>query len=256
MRTALLIAILLTQTATAAKRTLIWSDEFNGPAGAAPDSANWIFDLGAGGWGNRELETYTDSRDNSFLDGHGHLVIRVIKTADGYTSARLKSKGKREFEYGRIEARIKVPFGQGIWPAFWMLGADFPTTRWPNCGEIDIMETIGKEPGVVHGTIHGPGYSGGQGPTSQTSLPGGKKLSDKFHIFAVEWNADSIAFFLDGKQYSRFTHDSIPKDAKWVYDHPFYLLLNVAVGGNWPGNPDSASSYPQTMLVDWIRVWK
>src|SRR5438552_14367198 len=135
---------------------MVWHDEFAGPANEPPDRAKWTYDLGATGWGNAELENYTNSTNNAALDGEGHLVIQAIAANGGYTSARLKTEGIAAFTYGRIEARIKLPFGQGIWPAFWMLGSDIGTVGWPRCGEIDIMENIGKEPAMVHGTVHGP----------------------------------------------------------------------------------------------------
>jgi beta-glucanase (GH16 family) len=234
---------------------VVWSDEFNGAAGTAPDATKWTYDLGGGGWGNQELEVYTDRRDNSFQDGEGHLVIRAIKDASGgYTSARIKTQGKFAIRYGKIEARIKIPFGQGLWPAFWMLGADLDTVGWPKCGEIDVMENIGKEPAIVHGTVHGPGYSGAGGISAQYELAGWPRLADDFHVYAVEWLPQLVEFFIDGISYAKVTPASLPKGAAWVYDHPFFLLLNVAVGGRWPGNPDASTTFPQTMLVDWVRV--
>lgn len=234
---------------------LVWSDEFNGAAGTAPDATKWVYALGDGGWGNQELEVYTDRRDNSFLDGEGNLVIRAIKGASGeYTSARIKTQGRFAIRYGKIEARIRLPFGQGIWPAFWMLGDDVDTVGWPKCGEIDVMENIGKEPGVVHGTVHGPGYSGASGISAQYALPGSPPLADDFHVYGVEWSPGLVEFSVDGISYAKVTPASLPKGAAWVYDHPFYLLLNLAVGGGWPGNPDATTKFPQSMLVDWVRV--
>ncbi len=150
---------------------------------------------------------------------------------------------------------MKLPFGQGIWPAFWMLGADIGTAGWPRCGEIDIMENIGKEPSVVHGTVHGPGYSGGSGISAQTALATAR-FSDDFHVFAVDWSPTLIEFFLDDKSYSQVTPARLPAGASWVFDHPFFLLLNLAVGGNWPGNPDPSTTFPQTLTVDWVRVYR
>ncbi len=234
------------------KWTPIWTDDFNGPAGSAPDPSKWIFDQGATGWGNHELEDYTDSRDNVFQDGHGHLVIRAIRPAAGkYTSGRIKTQGRFEVQYGKIEARISLPRGQGVWPAFWMLGKDIPTVGWPRSGEIDIMENIGKEPSIVHGTVHGPGYSGAKGITAAHNLGRGS-----FHIYGVEWSADSIDFQMDGRSYAKVTRASLPSGAVWVFDKPFFLLLNLAIGGDWPGNPDSTTRFPQSMLVDWVKVWK
>jgi beta-glucanase (GH16 family) len=251
-----LLGLLSCAFPASAQWKLHWSEEFNLPKGAPPDPATWVFDLGGGGWGNRELEIYTNSDRNVFHDGDGHLVIRAAKEDDGrITSARLKTQGKVEFLYGKIEVRLKVPVGQGIWPAFWMLGDNFTTARWPGAGEIDIMEHIGKEPATVHGTLHGPGYSGGKGVTSQTSLPAGR-LSDDFHVFGAIWEKDSIEFTLDGVVYSKMDPSKLPEGTKWVFDHPFFMLLNLAVGGQWPGNPDETTTFPQQLTVDWIRIWK
>ena len=251
----LLLSALAALPAFASEWHLVWSDEFDGPANSAPDPAKWTFDLGGGGWGNGELEVYTSTRQNVFRDGAGHLVIRAIKSeSGGYTSARLKSQGKFSIEYGKIEARIKIPHGQGMWPAFWMLGDDVVAAGWPDCGEIDVMENIGKEPTVVHGTVHGPGYSGARGISASGSLPGSPPLSDDFHVYSVEWWPGRVQFFLDGKPYQTVTPASLPAGAKWVSDHPFFLLLNLAVGGGWPGNPDQTTVFPQDMLIDWVRV--
>ncbi len=245
--------------------TLVWSDEFNGAARTSPDRAKWTYDLGAGGWGNRELETYTQNPENVSEDGEGHLIIRAIQTAPGqpiqtapggYTSARIKTAGRFSVKYGKIAARMKIPFGQGLWPAFWMLGEDIKTAAWPKCGEIDVMENIGKEPGIVHGTIHGPGYSGSKGISHAYSLPDGQPLSADFHVYAVEWAPDSITFLLDDHPYATVTPASLPQGTRWVYDHSFFLLLNLAVGGAWPGNPDATTQFPQELIVDWVRVWQ
>jgi uncharacterized protein (TIGR03437 family) len=233
---------------------VLWSDEFNGPAGAPPDPARWTYDLGGGGWGNSELETYTKSADNVAQDGAGNLVIRAIKTGTSYTSARIKTQGRFNFTYGKVEARIRIPAGQGIWPALWVLGADIDQAGWPACGEIDIMENIGKEPSTIHGTVHGPGYSGGNGIGGPLTLPSGKRFADDYHVSAIEWSAQSVAFFVDGAQYFEVTPAKLPAGTRWVYQHPFFLILNVAVGGTWPGNPDATSAFPQQMLVDWVRV--
>jgi beta-glucanase (GH16 family) len=235
---------------------LVWSDEFTGPAGSAPDLTKWTYELGATGWGNKELERYTDSRENSLLDGRGNLVIRARKTSDGHTSARLKTEGKFTFTYGKVEARIKIPFGQGIWPAFWMLGANIGTVHWPACGEIDIMENIGKEPARIHGTVHGPGYSGGHGIGKPYDLAGSGKFADDFHVFTVVWQPDSLEFLADGVTYHKVTPEAIPEKSAWVFQAPMYLLLNLAVGGNWPGNPDETTQFPQEMLVDYVRVYR
>jgi beta-glucanase (GH16 family) len=246
----------------AATPTPIWSDEFDLPTGAAPDPAKWIYDLGGSGWGNNELETYTDARENSFittdagaLDGRA-LAIRAVRTSTGsYTSARLKTLGKFAFTYGRIEARMKLPRGRGVWPAFWMLGDNIPQVGWPTCGEIDVMEQLGHDPGRVYGTIHGPGYSGGNGLGSSMVLRDGAALSDAYHVFAVDWAPDKIEWSLDGAVYFSRTAAQLPAGTRWVFDAPAFLLLNLAVGGNWPGNPDATTTFPQTLLVDYVRVY-
>lgn len=251
--------------------TLVWSDEFNGPNGSPVDGSKWVAEIGGNGWGNNELEYYTNRLDNAYQQD-GNLVIKVLKEKltgpgkDGrskeditrdYTSARLKTQGKFSQAYGRFEARIKIPYGQGIWPAFWMLGDDIDKPGWPDCGEIDIMENIGKEPGTVHGTIHGPGYSGAHGLGAALSLPVPKqRFADDFHVYAIEWEPNAIRFYVDEQMYEQRTPADLPKGAKWVYDHPFFILLNVAVGGGWPGNPDETTVFPQTMLVDYVRVYK
>lgn len=238
---------------------LAWSDEFNG---SSIDSSKWVLETGGGGWGNNELEYYTTRPQNLFVKD-GHIAIHAQQEhytgPDGvsreYTSARLKTQGKFSQSYGRFEALIKIPRGQGIWPAFWMLGDDIDRAGWPSSGEIDIMENIGKEPALVHGTIHGPGYSADKGPSASFALPGNDRFADDFHLYAVEWEPNEIRFYVDTHLYSTRTPADLPKGAKWVYDHPFFLLLNVAVGGGWPGNPDATSVFPQEMLVDYVRVY-
>jgi beta-glucanase (GH16 family) len=243
---------------------LIWSDEFDGAAGSQPDEHKWIPDIGGEGWGNQELEYYTHN-DNATQDGNSNLVIEVRRENPAnfhcwygtcqYTSARLITKGKFEFTYGRVETRAKVPYGQGIWPAIWMLGNNIDTVGWPNNGEIDICENIGHEPTIIHGTIHGPNYFAANGISGAYTLSGGR-FADSYHIFAVEWTPDQIAFFVDAINYFTVTRATVEQRGTWVYDHPFYLLLNVAVGGSWPGNPDVSSTYPQRMLVDYVRVYQ
>jgi beta-glucanase (GH16 family) len=230
-----------------------WADEFDGPANSAPDPSKWTFDLGGGGWGNQELETYTNSLDNVHLDGEGHLIIRAVASGTSYTSARLKSQGRFTAQYGHLEASIKLPAGRGLWPAFWMLGSNITAVGWPMCGEIDVMENIGSEPSVNHGSVHGPGYSGGQSVSARYSLPGGVRFSDAFHTFAIDWTPGTIVFSVDGTSYQTVTRNSIPPGAAWVFDAPFFLLLNVAVGGTFPGSPDSTTLFPQEMAVDYVR---
>jgi beta-glucanase (GH16 family) len=244
--------------------TLVWNDEFDGPAGALVDATKWVFDVGGHGWGNQELEYYTDRATNARLSGDGTLLIDARREAftgpDGtreYTSARLKTQGRFEQAYGRVEARLQIPRGQGLWPAFWLLGADIATAGWPRCGEIDVMENIGREPSTVHGTMHGPGYSGAHAIGSAFSLPGQERFADAYHAFAIEWDREppALRWYVDGTLYETRTPADLPAGAAWAYDHPFFLLLNVAVGGSWPGAPDATTVFPQTMKVDYVRVY-
>ena len=236
--------------------TMVWSDEFEGPAGQLPSAANWTFDIGTD-WGNNQLEYDTDRPENVSLDGNGNLAITAREESymgSAYTSGRIKTQGHFEQTHGRFEARIQLPVGQGIWPAFWMLGNDIDTAGWPQCGEIDIMEYRGQEPSVVLGTIHGPGYSASAGVTSRYVLSGARFDTD-FHVFAIEWTEDEIRWFVDGEHY----HTVDPSDvggSEWVFDHPFFILLNVAVGGGFVGPPDASTTFPQSMLVDWVRVYR
>lgn len=235
----------------------VWADEFTGAAGAAPDPTSWRFDVGtgAGGWGNGELQYYRP--DNAALDGDGHLVITARQeefAGSGFTSARLLTKGLREFRYGRVEARIKPPRGQGIWPAFWLLGADIDQVPWPGCGEIDVMELRGQAPDRVLGSLHGPGYSGGGAVTDTYVRPGGADFDDDFHVFAIEWDERYVAWEVDGETYQVVTPAQLPAGTRWVFDHEFFILLNVAVGGNFVGPPDATTTFPQAMVVDYVRV--
>jgi beta-glucanase (GH16 family) len=243
--------------------SLAWADEFDGTNGSGVDTSRWTMETGGNGWGNNELEYYTNRTQNAFLD-NGLLVIRALKetytgpdnVTRNYTSARLITKNKFTQAYGRFEARIKIPFGQGMWPAFWMLGSNIDSAGWPNCGEMDIMENVGFEPSTVHGTLHGPGYSGGNGIGAAYTLPGGKKFADDFHTFTVEWEPNVARFYVDGILYKTRTPADLPHGATWVFDHPFFVILNVAVGGFWPGSPDAATVFPQMMQVDFVRVYQ
>ncbi len=239
---------------------LVWSDEFEGAAGTAVDATKWKFDLGNNnGWGNGELEDYTNRTQNAALDGNGDLIITARMESLGgqsYTSARLLTQGKASWTYGRFEARIQLSGGQGTWPAFWMLGDNIGTAGWPACGEVDVMENIGREPTIVHGTMHGPGYSGGNGIGGPAMLPGNAGYAGAFHVFAVEWEMNVIRWSVDGVQYFQTTPASLPTGTTWVYDHPFFIILNLAVGGSWPGSPDSTTIFPRTMVVDYVRVYQ
>jgi len=249
----------MSNTVTIAVQTLVWSDEFNGAAGSLPDPTKWGYDLGGGGWGNGEGEVYTNSPDNVSQDGNGNLAITVIASNGNYTSARIKTQGLYSPQYGKIEARIKLPYGKGIWPAFWMLGADIPSVGWPSCGEVDIMENFGAwnhNGGTNNGSIHGPGYTGTLVGAAYT-LPGGALLSSGYHVFSIEWAQNSIEFFVDGNSYEKQTPATIPSGTQWVFNAPFFFIMNVAVGGptTFLGPPDASTVFPQTMLVDYVRVY-
>lgn len=243
--------------------TLSWSDEFEGEAGTPINAENWTCEIGGHGWGNNEHEYYTDRVENVSLDGEGNLAIVARQETlpnttcwygeCQYTSARCITENKVEFTYGRVEARIQVPFGQGIWPAFWMLGANFREVGWPNSGEIDVMEIIGKEPKTLYGTVHGPGYSGGNGIGSSITMD--TEFTNDFHVFAIDWDPEVIRWYVDGTLFHTVTPDDL-RGREWVYDHDFFLLLNLAVGGNWPGYPDETTTFPQTLKVDYVRVYE
>ncbi|MFF1822953.1 family 16 glycosylhydrolase [Kribbella sp. NPDC058245] len=246
---------------------ITWQQEFNEPAGTRPSASKWNFDLGGEPtWGNEEWQYYTNRQENAATDGTGNLVISARKeklagmencqfgTCD-ITSARITTKDKFKQAYGRFEARIKIPAGQGLWPAFWMMGNDIDTVDWPGNGEIDIMEVVGNEPGNLYGTIHGPGYSAEEGITKATSLPAGQKWADAFHVYSVAWTPNRIIWEVDGREYFRVTPASLPAGKKWVFDHEFYLLLNLAVGGTWPGPPNASTKFPAKLLVDYVRVY-
>ena len=231
---------------------LVWSDEFEGTQGQLPDAAKWGYDIGNnGGWGNQELQNYTNNPENVSLDGTGNLVITAIKNGNSYTSARIKTQGKFDQTYGRFEARIKTPYGPGIWPAFWMLGDS--GEAWPQCGEIDIMELRGQQPSIVHGTIHGPGYSAGNAISAAYALQNSRFDLD-YHVFAVEWTEKQMDFYVDGYLYNRISKNDVP--GEWVYDHPFFMILNVAVGGTFLGFPTDQTPFPQKMTIDYVRVYE
>ncbi len=237
--------------------TLLWSDEFDAEAGTPIDAEFWTCELGGHGWGNAQLEYNTDRIENVAHDGEGNLVITAHEEdyrGNAYTSARCNTNDKLEFIYGRVEARMNLPQGQGIWPAFWMLGAEFPDVPWPDSGEIDIMEYIGKEPHSTHGTIHGPGYSGSGGVGISERLP--EPIADDFHVFGIEWEPDVISWYVDEEVFFTMKAEFLPLRREWVYNHPFFLIINVAVGGNWPGSPDETTKFPQEMVIDWIRVYQ
>lgn len=238
---------------------LTLADEFDGAEGSLPDPTLWSFDVGGSGWGNNQLEYDTNRAENVSLDGAGNLRIVARREAWGgrdYTSGRIKTQQLFDQAYGRFEARIRLPAGRGLWPAFWMLGANIDAVGWPFCGEIDIMEFRGQEPDVIHGTIHGPGYSGGDAIGTSFRLPAGETFVDDFHVFAVEWDPGRIRFFVDGTLYQTLTSAGIRARGPWVYNQPFFLLLNLAVGGNFVGPVGPDTVFPATMLVDYVRVYE
>lgn len=234
---------------------LVWQDEFEGLAGKKPDSTKWTYDIGTD-WGNAQLEYDTDRPVNVSLDGSGNLIItarRETYMGQPFTSARIKTQGLFEQAYGRFEARIKMPWGPGIWPAFWLLGSDVDAVGWPQCGEIDIMEYRGQQPNLIHGTIHGPGYSGGGGVTKSFGFEKNRFDLD-FHLFAVEWGKEYLRFYVDNVLYQEIKPGDL--NGPWVFNKPFFIILNVAVGGNYVGFPTSQTPFPQRMLVDYVRVYK
>lgn len=231
---------------------LAWHDEF---AGTAIDRSNWAFDIGGGGWGNGEAEYYTSRPENARIEG-GMLVIEARQEkfeGSYYTSARLKTQGLQAFQYGRIEARLKVPGGAGLWPEFWMLGANFNGKNWPDCGEIDIMEYIGKEPDLIMGTLHGPGYSGALGLSKWNRQK--YNIADAFHTYAVEWQPDQLTWYYDGVPYFTATRADVG-DRPWVFDQPFFIILNLAVGGQLAGIISPQTSFPAQLQVDYVRVFQ
>lgn len=241
---------------------LVWSDEFDAPTpDGRPNPLNWSYDLGNSGFGNAELQNYTDRVENASYvtlgDSIGCLRIAALRDYyDGieYSSARINTAGKYEFCYGRFEARLMLPYGPGLWPAFWLLGGDYETNTWPACGEIDIMENKGYQPNIVSCALHMPGYSGGN-PITTTFGYEDRRFDTDFHIFAVEWDEEKIEFSVDGVTYQSVTREDAP-DGQWVFDHPFFIILNVAVGGNFGGNPTDGTYFPQYMYIDYVRVWQ
>lgn len=234
---------------------LVWSDEFEG---IALNAADWTREIGGHGWGNQELQYYTDRTDNAYLTD-GNLVIEAKKesfNASAYTSARLITQNKQTFTFGRIDIRAILPEGQGIWPALWMLGQNIGDIGWPACGEIDIMELVGHEPSTTHGTAHwgaqGQGYSNYQGKGYY--LNGGEKFSDKYHVFSLVWEANSIKWYVDDNEFYRLTNVDV--NGNYPFNKDFFFIFNIAVGGQWPGSPDATTQFPQRMYVDYVRVFQ
>ncbi len=232
---------------------LTMQDEFDAPG--APDSAIWGYNIGGDGWGNNELQYYTDRSENVVVED-GMLKITAVQESfmgSSYTSARVLTKGKFDQTYGRFEARIQLPWGQGLWPAFWLLGADIDSNPWPNCGEIDVMEYRGQNPTIMSGAVHGPGYSGGDSIFKEYDLVD-DRFDTGFHIFGIEWGPDYINFYVDDVLYNQITPEDVT--GEWVYNRPFFIIMNVAVGGSFVGSPNADTVFPQTMLVDYVRVYE
>jgi beta-glucanase (GH16 family) len=247
---------------------LVWSDEFQQPVNAPPDSTHWSYETGANGWGNNEMEDYVTDMEHAHVvadpaatDGKA-LQIQATYNGQGlshgnFQSARLVTRGKFSVQYGYIEARIQVPSGQGIWPAFWMLGANLgdPGVGWPNCGEVDIMEAIGNQPTRNLASLHGPGYSGSNSLHAPYFLPNGQQFKDGYHTFGLLWKPDSVTFSVDGIPYETRTPADI-SGKTWAFNHSFFLVMNLAVGGDFPGSPDATTVFPKKMLVDYVRVYQ
>jgi beta-glucanase (GH16 family) len=259
-----LAVIALAGCQTPVGERLVWSDEFNGPSNSAPNAKYWGYETGGGGWGNQELECYTDAQGNVALDGAGNLVITARKQpghicSDGktndYTSARILSHHKFAALYGHIEMRAKLPNTSGTWPAFWALGENIDKVGWPRAGEIDIVEAVGSKPSSILGTIHGPKTDGTPFQLS-VSKKTGLRLNEKFHVYGVDWTPSCLTFTIDGKAYGSVTRTQVSQaGGKWVWDKSFYLLLDLAVGGNFPGSPEPDAPWPQAYTIDWIRVY-
>ncbi|MFD3585384.1 ricin-type beta-trefoil lectin domain protein [Streptomyces sp. NPDC058683] len=250
------------EAADAGAAAVTFSDTFDGAAGSAVNSSKWNLETGDN-VNNHERQYYTSGTNNAALDGQGHLVITAKKENPAnyqcwygtcqYTSARLNTSGKFSAQYGHVEARMKIPRGQGMWPAFWMLGTDIGSVGWPNSGEIDVMENVGFEPSTIHGTIHGPGYSGSAGIGAGYTLANGQAFADAFHTFAVDWAPNSITWSVDGITYQTRTPADVGGNT-WAFNKPFFLILNLAVGGYWPGDPNSSTAFPAQLVVDSVSV--
>jgi beta-glucanase (GH16 family) len=239
---------------------LVAADEFDGPAGGRPDPTFWSFEVGGSGFGNGESQYYTDLASNAALDGQGHLEIVARREPMGnraYTSARLTTRGKHEMVHGRVEAGLQLPVGQGLWPAFWLLGANVGRVGWPSCGEIDVMECRGAEPSVVLGSLHGPGYSGGDAVMGERWAATGTSFGDDMHRYAVEWEPGIVRWSVDGAVYHEVRATRLPSGADWVFDdHPFFINLNLAVGGHFGGEPDASTVFPQVLRADYVRIYR
>jgi beta-glucanase (GH16 family) len=238
---------------------LTMSDEFDGAENTPPDPTMWTYDVGGDGWGNGQLEFNTDRVENVSLDGQGHLRIVAREESymgNDYTSGRIKTQGLFEQKYGRFEARMKLPGGQGLWPAFWLLGADVDEVGWPDTGEIDIMEFRGQDPELTIASLHGPGYSGADSISEDFTLPDGQVFTDDFHVFAVEWDPGRITFSVDSEVYQAVTSAEVSAEGDWVYNHEFFVILNLAVGGFFVGPVGADTVFPAEVLVDYVRIFE
>ena len=239
---------------------IVWQDEFDKDS---LDLTKWSREIGGHGWGNNELQFYTDSDSNSYVE-NGNLVLKAQVVPQGigsskglryYSSARLRTYGKGDWKYGRIEVKAKVASGQGIWPAIWMLPTDWLFGGWPSSGEIDIMEHVGYDLGVVHGSVHTEAYNH-KINTQRSSARKIANVDTEFHVYSIIWDKDKISFFIDDVQYFLFENDQQGNYKTWPFDQRFHLLINIAVGGDWPGNPDNSTNFPRKMLVDYVRVYE
>lgn len=239
---------------------IVWQDEFDKDS---LDLTKWSRETGGHGWGNNELQFYTDSDSNSYVE-NGNLTLKAQVVPQGigsskglryYSSARLRTYGKGDWKYGRIEVKAKVASGQGIWPAIWMLPTDWLFGGWPSSGEIDIMEHVGYDLGVVHGSVHTEAYNH-KINTQRSSARKIANVDTEFHVYSIIWDKDKISFFIDDVQYFLFENDQQGNYKTWPFDQRFHLLINIAVGGDWPGNPDNSTNFPRKMLVDYVRVYE
>ena len=239
---------------------IVWQDEFDKDS---LDLTKWSREIGGHGWGNNELQFYTDSDSNSYVE-NGNLTLKAQVVPQGigsskglryYSSARLRTYGKGDWKYGRIEVKAKVASGQGIWPAIWMLPTDWLFGGWPSSGEIDIMEHVGYDLGVVHGSVHTEAYNH-KINTQRSSARKIANVDTEFHVYSIIWDKDKISFFIDDVQYFLFENDQQGNYKTWPFDQRFHLLINIAVGGDWPGNPDNSTNFPRKMLVDYVRVYE
>lgn len=255
----LFVLIFLAQHSFAQQETLVWSDEFNGTG--TPDTANWMYDLGAGGWGNAEIQTYTNLYQNARQEG-GLLIIEALKQGNTWTSARLLTNNKHEFKYGRIVFRAKLPLGVGTWPALWMLGENIYTRGWPACGEIDVMEHVGKNPGIVHSTVHSPSSYGASVNTAQKEVP---TCQTEFHTYMLTWTYEKLEFRIDSVLFYTYK-PAVRNTSTWPFDKPCFLIMNIAMGGNWGSDPRyetggikngiDPSLSSARMEIDYVRVYQ